>query len=209
MSLAHVILIVVIAIVFGLAVGYLLSYLVVTRILKKPFRENTAELHLTETEPGLPPTSTEQQIPAPQPDHAVIGPVKPAEVPPAVRIVPPPVPTPAPRTSAEPATSVASGLFAEIEADYKTATQPWAGKLTSFQTQVWDSNSDGAHSLSPSIREGLTQAYADMRLANSIVWLSTELGRRSASLDESYVKLCATIADRLGRAMPLLKQSSR
>ena len=57
------------------------------------------------------------------------------------------------------------------------------------------------------LREDLTQAYVDMRLANSIVWLSTEIGHRSKNLDENYVKMCTNIAERLDRITALIKRS--
>jgi hypothetical protein len=49
------------------------------------------------------------------------------------------------------------------------------------------------------LRNELTEAYSDMALANSITWLSTEMGRRSQSLDESYLKLRTSVSDRLNR----------
>jgi hypothetical protein len=39
--------------------------------------------------------------------------------------------------------------------------------------------------------------YVDVGLANNIVWLATEIGHRSKELDESYIKLCASIAERI------------
>ena len=50
------------------------------------------------------------------------------------------------------------------------------------------------------------QVYLDIRLANSIVRLSTEFGRRSSNLNESYMKVCATIAERIDRLKPLIKR---
>ena len=77
--------------------------------------------------------------------------------------------------------------------------------MLSFQTHAWDTSQDEVHKLPANVREDLTQAYVDMRLANSIVWLSTELGRRSQNLDENYIKLCTSIAVRLDRITLLLK----
>ena len=98
-------------------------------------------------------------------------------------------------------------LVEEIESNRKIATEPWTGKLLSFQTHMWDTSQDEVYRLPRNLREDLTQAYVDMRLANSIVWLSTELGRRSHNLDENYMKLCDNIAVRLDRITPLLKWS--
>jgi len=105
----------------------------------------------------------------------------------------------------EPLESIAPDLLAEVKNNRRIATEPWAGKLLSFQTHAWDTNQDEIHKLPANVREDLTQAYLDMRLANSIVWLSTELGRRSHNLDENYMKLCTNIAVRLNRITPLLK----
>ncbi len=104
--------------------------------------------------------------------------------------------------------SIAPDLVAEAENNHRIATEPWSDKLLPFQTRVWDARQDEVYKLPGNLREDLTQAYVDMRLANSIVWLSTELGRRSHNLDENYMKLCATIAVRLDRVKPLLKWSS-
>ena len=97
-------------------------------------------------------------------------------------------------------------VLAEVETNLAIATMPWAGKLLPFQTSVWDTSRDEIDSLLADLKEALTEAYADMRLANSIVWLSTEVGRRSNDLDESYIKLCTKIAERLDRVLPSLKK---
>lgn len=92
-------------------------------------------------------------------------------------------------------------LVAEVEANLAIATTPWTGNLLAFQTKVWDNN----HEVSPNSKEELTEAYADIRLANNIVWLSTEVGRRSKELDEGYLSLRAKIAERLNQTLPTLK----
>jgi hypothetical protein len=88
-------------------------------------------------------------------------------------------------------------LFAEIEHNRRLAAEQWSGQLEPFQTSVWDNRGDEVHLLPPEIRNALGEAYSDMALANSITWLSTEMSRRSPSLDESYTKLRASIATRL------------
>jgi hypothetical protein len=90
-------------------------------------------------------------------------------------------------------------LISEIENNRRIAAQPWSGTLFSFQTKVWDSNQDQLQLLPVNLREELKEAYFDISLANSIVWLATEMGRRSEHLDESYTKLCSGIAQRLSR----------
>jgi hypothetical protein len=99
-------------------------------------------------------------------------------------------------------------LFAEIEHNRRLATSEWTGQLESFATKVWDSRGEEVHSLSAELRSELTEAYSDMALANSITWLSTEMSRRSPSLDESYTKLRASVAKRLNRVHEQLGESS-
>jgi len=106
-----------------------------------------------------------------------------------------------------PLESIMPGIVAEIESNYRIASEPWTGQLLSFQTGVWDVSPNKVNALPADLQEDLTQAYADIRLANSIVWLSTELGRRSSNLDENYTKLCISITTRFERIVPLLKQS--
>ena len=99
-------------------------------------------------------------------------------------------------------------LLAEIENNCRIATEPWTGNLLSFETQVCSTSQDELRSLPTKLRTDLTKAYDDIRLANGIVWLSTELGRRSQNLDEYYMKLCTNIAKTLDSiVMPLQEQS--
>lgn len=106
----------------------------------------------------------------------------------------------------EPQEPIVPELVAEVENNHRIATEPWTGELLPFQTGVWDTSPDKVHILPANLREALTETYTDMRLANSIVWLSTELGRRTHNLDENYMKLRTNIAERLDRIKPLLEQ---
>lgn len=90
-------------------------------------------------------------------------------------------------------------LYAEIEYNRRVATGEWTGQLQSFQTHAWDNRGDEVHTLPPEVRTELTEAYSDMALANSITWLSTEMSRRSPSLDDSYLKLRSSVATRLNK----------
>jgi len=103
--------------------------------------------------------------------------------------------------------STAPDLLTELETNHRIATEPRRDELLPFKTQVWDKNQGKVHTLTANLREDLAQAYLDMRQANDIVWLSTELGHRSQTLDEHYMNLCPRIAVRLERIMPLLKES--
>ena len=106
-------------------------------------------------------------------------------------------------TAEEQLESFRPGLLVEIKNNRRIAADPWTGKLLPFEHQIWDAIEDEVHRLPANLREVLTQAYADMRLANSIVKLSTEVGHRSQALYESYMKMCTAIAARLNRIMPL------
>ena len=76
--------------------------------------------------------------------------------------------------------------------------------MLSFQTVSWDSkHGESETSLKVSNQE-LIQLYVDIGLANNIVWLSTEVGHRSNELDESYVRLCNGIAERIKKVLPVI-----
>ena len=90
-------------------------------------------------------------------------------------------------------------LFTEIEYNRRIAIKNWTGELQTFQTRAWDNRGEEVHSLAVEVRNELSEAYSDMALANSISWLSTEMSRRSPSLDESYSKLRASVAIRLNK----------
>ncbi len=96
-------------------------------------------------------------------------------------------------------------LIAELEYNLKIAKGPWKGELVPFQTQAWDTN-QSFDTLSLSTKDAIAQVYADIRLANSIVWLGLDLGRRSENLDTSYTKLCTSISARIA---PILRSLGR
>ena len=114
-----------------------------------------------------------------------------------------------PEPVAGPPEPAAPDLLAEVEVNLKVATRLWTGELLPFQTRIWDDSSDEIRNLPASVREELSQAYVDMRLANSLVWVSTELGRQSKELDNNYMRLCASIAAVLDNMLPALKIRSR
>ena len=100
----------------------------------------------------------------------------------------------------------AADLVEEVENNRKIATEPWTGKLLSFQTHMWDAFQDKVDKLPTNLREDLVQIYMDIRLANSIVRLSAEFSYRSHNLDENYMKLCTNIAERLDRIKLLIER---
>ncbi len=100
-----------------------------------------------------------------------------------------------------------SEALVEVEANLKIASSASRGKLVAFRTSVVDARQNRFISLPSEAREDLKEAYTDMRLANSLVWLSQDLGRQSSEMENSYLKLCGAIAERLERAIPGLKRS--
>jgi hypothetical protein len=79
--------------------------------------------------------------------------------------------------------------------------------MVSFQTKAWDASGGKVDSVSSDLYGDLMEAYADMRLANTLVWLSSDVGRKNKDLDESYLTLCNKIAERLQRARPALMRA--
>ena len=95
-------------------------------------------------------------------------------------------------------------LLEEIKQNLSIASEPWAGKLLSFQTEVWQSDTSAVHGLEAGLRQELIEAYNYINLANNIVWFASDLERRSESLDTHYRKLCLNVATRLRRVMSFL-----
>jgi len=94
---------------------------------------------------------------------------------------------------------MAADLLAEIKHNHNTASQPLGEKLLPLETRVWDEQQHEVSKLPVSLREELHQVYIDIRMANSLVWLFTEFGRRSPDLYSNYAKLCNVIAERLDK----------
>ena len=105
-------------------------------------------------------------------------------------------------TVEKPKESPKSDFIKELETNLAIATAPWADKLLPFQTSCWDAKHGESEPLLAAHHQDLIQLYVDIGLANNIVWLATEIGHRSKELDESYIKLCAGIAERLKRVVP-------
>jgi len=209
----------------GAFVGFLfsISYLMVTRLLRRPFSKEyeTSLLHKKPLEPVVPDAVA--QLPKKEPFKApsskkgdttkVVG--KPREsIAPSPLAEKEPFKKPLSRRGEttpvvkEPQKPAPPDLFAEVEKNHRIATEPWTGELRPFQTDVWDASQAETHKLTANLQEDLIQAYVDMHLANNIVWLLTELGLRSRNLDKNYMQLCASVAARLDRVTALLTQSS-
>jgi hypothetical protein len=97
-----------------------------------------------------------------------------------------------------------SDIVKELETNLAIATRPWSDQLLPFQTSCWDSRPAEDEPLQTTYFEDLIQLYIDVGLANNIVWMATEFGHRSKELDESYMKLSASIAERIRHLMSLL-----
>ncbi len=100
-----------------------------------------------------------------------------------------------------------SSLLEEVETNLRIATEPWDGKLLPFQSSKWDALQSEVNKLPANLQEELSQAYVDIRLANSVVRLSTEFDHTTHDFNESYIKLRTSIAERLTKIKKLMEQS--
>lgn len=181
------------SIAVGLAVGFVvyLAVVKVTERRKAAARQRTAAAWAT------------------APPKAPVDPPPAAAKPPPAPVRPSPAAPPVKTAEPRPVESSPADLVAEVDANRRVASGAWNGKLQQFQTRAWDNRGDEVHELPPDLREQLAEAYSDMSLANSIVWLATEMGRRSDSLDDSYSKLRTSIAGRLDQVYVRLGAASR
>ena len=97
------------------------------------------------------------------------------------------------------------GLMEEIEANLRIASEPWTGKLLPFQTRMWNDLQSEVTKLPANLQEELSQVYIDVRLANSVVRLSTEFDHTTYDLNQSYTKLRTSIAERLTTVKSLME----
>lgn len=130
----------------------------------------------------------------------VIEKVTPAPVPPATPVSPAPIVRE--QLTGEPV----SDLATELKNNLEIATRPVAGRLIPFQSSAWDARQYEVDKLSATLRDDLEQLYTDIRLANSIVWVSTEFNRRTPTLDENYMRLRTSITERLNRIKLQIEQ---
>jgi hypothetical protein len=101
-----------------------------------------------------------------------------------------------------------SEFIEELKSNLLIATTPWQDKLLPFRTGCWDTKHGEGEPLLVVHHQDLIQLYVDIGLANNIVWLATEMGHRSKELDDSYIKLCTNIAEKIKRVMSSLDKSS-
>jgi hypothetical protein len=100
-----------------------------------------------------------------------------------------------------------SAFVDELETNLTISTAIWRDKPISFKTTCWDNKPEKVEPNLASHLQDLIQLYVDISLANNVVWLATELGHRSKELDESYLKLCSGIADRIKNIIPAFNDS--
>ncbi len=94
-----------------------------------------------------------------------------------------------------------SELLLEIKSNKSIAKAQFTGKLLPFQTGAWDRSFYEAFTLPVDSLKELSEAYIDIRLANELVWLSEVVGHTRKEIEESYLKLRTSIADRLDKAL--------
>jgi hypothetical protein len=97
-----------------------------------------------------------------------------------------------------------SELVKEVEGNLATAVTASSGKMSAFQSGAFDSSRSRLNSISDDLADMLTEAYTDIRLANTLVWLSKDLGRQSNEMESGYLRLCGKISERLQKALPEL-----
>jgi hypothetical protein len=184
--------------------------------IKKP-EETIAQYIQSRT----PPTPSSESVRAPTPPLPRSEPVRvpqPRKVEPR-RVPPPPKAEPA-RAAApkveplraiapkvEPVRGPKSDLLREVEGNLTIAATAVRGKLMPFHSDALNLNRTRLLALSSEIQEDIGEAYTDMRLANTLVWLSKDMGRQSGEMESGYLELCGKISERLARAVPGLINS--
>ncbi len=98
-------------------------------------------------------------------------------------------------------------LMREVEANLKIASAGRENNLVSFKLDVFGFTRGSLNSLSPELSEGLSEAYTDMGLANTLVSMAKKGTRSGAEIGSNYAKLCAKITTELEKVLPGLKNS--
>jgi hypothetical protein len=97
----------------------------------------------------------------------------------------------------------------EIESNLSTARAPQKDNLIAFQTRILEAESSRADSSRPELQKALKAAYTDMRLANTLISLSSATGHKRPEIYDSYLGLCSRIEERLERLTLSLASSGR
>jgi hypothetical protein len=101
----------------------------------------------------------------------------------------------------EPVKSQDYELMREVGDNLTIAAAAVKGKLVSFHSEIMYAHSSRLNALSSQVREDLSEAYKDIRLANTLVWLSRDMGRQSREMESGYLQLCNKISEHLGSAV--------
>lgn len=86
-------------------------------------------------------------------------------------------------------------LIPELVYNRTIASEFSAGILLPLQTDVWDAHQYSVHQLPANLRSELEKVYADIKLLNNLVWISTELGHSSSNMEDQYRKLLISIGE--------------
>ena len=88
-------------------------------------------------------------------------------------------------------------LLEEIDDNRKSARSSSGSKMIPLRTDVWDASQGIIRSMDPGLRRDLEAVYADIRLLNQLVWLSSEFHRSSRAILSRYADLSLAIAKSL------------
>jgi hypothetical protein len=103
----------------------------------------------------------------------------------------------------EPAPTIKSDIFRELESNLIIATSPLSHTLQPFLTSVWDKHELIADSILKEHYEKLAKVYSDIELANMIVVLAQRSAQRTVHFDHSYLRLCGRIAENISNLIKL------
>jgi hypothetical protein len=88
-------------------------------------------------------------------------------------------------------------LFAEIESISKTIKAYSGEVLVPLATTTWDVNRSAYRHIPPHLRKKLNTLYEDITLVNNLVWLSLEFNRNNPNIHQNYVNMLSIIDKKL------------
>jgi hypothetical protein len=88
-------------------------------------------------------------------------------------------------------------IFGELRENLKIAAAPQIQNPKPFYTDALKTCFASQDTSLSDMIVDLKEAYTDIILANSIVWLVTEMGTSNKTVEDTYMKLCGNIAERL------------
>jgi hypothetical protein len=84
-------------------------------------------------------------------------------------------------------------LFAEIESNSKMIKAYSGEILVPLATTTWDVNRPAYRHIPPHLRKKLNTLYEDITLVNDLVWLSVEFNRNNPNIRQNYVNMLTII----------------